>query len=35
MAGTSLQTGAMMPAALGDSSKLDVALMCFGQAKTR
>ena len=35
MAGTSLQTGVMIPAFQGDSSNVDVALMCFGQAKTR
>ena len=35
MAGTSLQTGVMMPAFEGDSSNVDVALMCFAQAETR
>ena len=35
MAGTSLQTSVMMPAIQGDSSNVDVALRCFGQAKTR
>ena len=35
MAGASLQTGVMMPAFEGDSVNVDVALMCFGQAKTR
>ncbi len=35
MAGTSLQTGVMMSAFQGDSSNVEVALMCFAQTKTR
>ena len=35
MAGTSLQTGVMMPAFEGDSSNVEVALMCFAQTETR
>ena len=36
MARTSLQTGVMMPAFQGgDSSNVEVALMCFAQVETR